>query len=647
MLPFLYICKMEEIYIFDIETDGLLDNLTKIHCLSYTKIGSGVVESTTDYEEMKEFFLDRTKIKAGHNIIRFDIPAAEKILGIDTSGQMFIDTLPLSWYIFMDEKKHGLEEWGERFGIQKPIITDWANQNVSDYIHRCEEDVRINEKLWKREIRYLRELYDNDEKQVKRLLKYFQFKMECMREQQEIGLKLDVQHCKDILNKLEKEKEQKVIELTKCMPKIPVKVTKSCPKLIYKKDGSLSVAGEQWNNLLLKEGLPLGTTADVEYIKEYKDPNPNSNEQIKNWLYGLGWVPEHYKYKRDKKTNAVTKVPQISEKVMAGAGSGDLCNSVKKLYNIEPKLNLLEGLSVLNHRIAMFKAFLEEEKNGRLYGDMKGLTNTLRLQHAVIVNLPAIDKKYGYDVRRSFIADPGYILCGADLSNIEDRTKRHYIYPFDPEYVRTMDTPGYDAHLEIGKLAGLLTDKQIELYKNYDKNKDSKLGEEYNQIKAIRNKAKIVNFSATYKIGVEALARNSNMETKEARILLNIYWERNKAIRAIEDSLRVKDVQGKRWLFNPISRMWYSLRSDKDRFSTLNQGSAVYVFDIWVTYMRKLGLKIAMQYHDEVLFNVKRGHENIIKKKVEEAIRLTNEKLKLNVQVGCGVQFGGNYADTH
>jgi DNA polymerase I-like protein with 3'-5' exonuclease and polymerase domains len=635
---------MNNVYIVDIEADGLLDDVTKIHCLSYTESGSGVVTTLTDYQDIKDFMLDNTKIKAGHNIIRYDIPVIEKILGIKIPQGMIIDTLSFSWYLFMDEKKHGLEEWGERFGIKKPIITDWSTQTVGDYIHRCEEDVKINDKLWIKQLRYLTALYD-DPKDITRLIKYFQFKMECMKEQQELGLKLDVTHVKNILKQLEIEKENKIKELTSIMPKIPIKETKAPPKVMYKKDKTLSSAGSKWLDLCLEHDL--NVTTGGEYIKAYKEPNPNSHEQIKNWLYSLGWVPEHYKYKRDKKTNAITKIPQITEKVIAGAGSGNLCPSVKKLYDKEPKLDVLEGLSVLNHRIALFKSFLEEEKNGRLYADMRGLTNTLRLQHAVIVNLPAIDKKYGYDIRRSIVSDNGYVLCGADLSNIEDRTKRHYIYPYDPEYVRTMDTPGYDAHLEIGKLAGLLDDNQIELYKNYDESKDKSKSGEYKEIKAIRNKAKIVNFSATYKIGVEALARNSNMATSEARKLLNIYWERNKAIREIENSLSIKGLAGKRWLKNPISGFWYSLRSDKDKFSTLNQGSAVYVFDIWLTYMRKLGLKIAFQYHDEMLLNVKKGHENIVTKKIKEAMRLTNEKLKLNIQVDCGIQWGGNYAECH
>jgi DNA polymerase I-like protein with 3'-5' exonuclease and polymerase domains len=639
----------KDLYVFDIEGDGLLNDITKLHCLCYQKIGDPDIKYTTDYDEMREFFMDPSKIKVGHNIVRFDIPAAEKILDIKVPQAMVIDTLALSWYLFMDMKKHGLEEWGEQFGIKKPEINDWKNLSSEEYIHRCSEDVKINSKLWDKQYRYLNYLYADDQ-EIFRLCRYFQFKMECIRDQESLGLKLDVEHCKQMLEKLELEKEQKMKELEAAMPKIPVKKIVTKPANIIKKDGTLSVRGEAWSKLINERGLPT-TTAEIEVITDYRDPNPNSHTQIKDWLYNLGWKPEHYKYKRDKKTNAVTKIPQIGSK----AGGGEVCDSIKKLFPVEPKLELLSGLSILSHRIAMFKGFLADQVDGRIYPSMSGFTNTLRLQHMVFVNLPGIDKKYGKEIRKCFIADDRHILCGSDLSNIEDRTKRHYIYKYDPQYVEEMNIPGYCAHLEIGKLAGMLDDEQIAFYKKYDKEehkaekeRNPEIKKKYEEIKAIRNKAKIVNFSATYKIGAEALSRNSgNMGISEARKLLDIYWKRNKAIRMVEDECRIKSIGDKKWLYNPISGYWYSLRTEKDKFSTLNQGSAVYVFDIWLTYIRKLGIKVAMQYHDEILFNTKLGMETHTKKIIDKAMEMTNDRLKLNIEVGCNTQFNYDYASCH
>ena len=65
--------------IFDIETDGLLDEVSKIHCLSYTDVVSGESSTITDYNEMIDF-LDACDTIIGHNIIRYDIPVIKKIL---------------------------------------------------------------------------------------------------------------------------------------------------------------------------------------------------------------------------------------------------------------------------------------------------------------------------------------------------------------------------------------------------------------------------------------------------------------------------------------------------------------------------------------------------------------------------------------
>jgi hypothetical protein len=169
----------------------------------------------------------------------------------------------------------------------------------------------------------------------------------------------------------------------------------------------------------------------------------------------------------------------------------------------------------------------------------------------------------------------------------------------------------------------------------------------YNLLKIERKNSKIVNFSATYKIGAEALARNSGFTMKEAKKLLEVYWKRNHAILKVEQALDVKIVNGQRWLKNPLSGYWYSLRNEKDRFSTLNQGTAVYVFDVWVMFLRNLGVRIALQYHDEILFNVKLGIEKEVEGLISKAMQQVNDRLKLNVKVGCSVQFGQNYAAVH
>lgn len=609
-------------YIFDIETDGI--KATKIWCLAYYCLDTGISKEFTNYEDIKNFISQKNITLIAHNGIRYDIPTLKKILNVNITAKL-IDTLPISWTLFPSRKLHGLEEWGEYFGVKKPEINDWENLNIETYVNRCKEDVKINTLLWNKQYNYLLNLYDNEE-DLNRYLTYLTFKMDCVREQEEIGIKLDVEHCNSMLQKLSKEKEQKIKDIQSVMPKVAIKKKKVYENAVKDEKGNIFTQGDLFFGSI--NAIP--TKIEETKIKGWKEPNSNSSSQIKDWLYSLGWKPEHIKHIRDKKTGETRQIPQIGSK----NGQGEICDSIKKLFKKEPKLEILDGYSVLSHRISIFEGFLKSQENEMLYPSCIGLTNTLRLQHKVVVNLPGIDKKYGKEIRSCLIANKGQYLVGSDLSGIEDSTKRHYIYKYDPAYVEEMNKPDFDPHLDIAMLAGFLTKEQVDNHKKGIENH-----------KVIRQKAKTVNFSATYKVGAETLSRNSGLKLSEAKKILDIYWKRNKSILDVENSLQIKEIQNQKWLLNPVSKFWYTLRAEKDKFSTLNQGTAVYVFDKWLMQIRKQGIKISYQCHDEWLGNVS-DKENT-KIKIKNAIDKVNEELKLNVQIGCSVDFGKNYADCH
>ena len=144
-------------FVFDIESDGLLDKVTKIHCLSYSQAdgrSKGTIYSEKDIKD----FLSQDYIFIGHHIIGYDFKALEKIYGIKRPRHFF-DTLAWSWYLFPDRDHHGLESWGETFGIPKPKIEDWENLSIEEYTHRCEEDVKINTELYQLIKSKMKEIY--------------------------------------------------------------------------------------------------------------------------------------------------------------------------------------------------------------------------------------------------------------------------------------------------------------------------------------------------------------------------------------------------------------------------------------------------------------------------------------------------------
>ena len=480
----------------------------------------------------------------------------------------------MSWVINTDRPKHGLESFGEDFGIPKPEITDWVNLSEDEYIHRCQEDVKINCKLWENLIQKFMMVY-KDKNNLDKFLQYLSFKMKCAYAAEDIRWKLDIDLATNCVAKLKDEQDKKVTELKTVMPMRTLFRKKTIPKVMHKKDGSLSKQGTEWNALLQEHMHPSNYVGEIEVIKGVEEPNPKSSDQVKDWLFSLGWKPCTFK-----------------------------CQS-----------------------------------GGYVKAEIDGLTNTLRFKHRKpLVNLPGIDKAWGKEVRGCLIAPEGYVLCGADMTSLEDTTKRHYMQPYDPKYVDEMSKDGFDPHLDLAKHAGAITQSDIE---DHNSGKVS--------LKALRKNYKVVNYSATYGVGAAKLSRETSMTEVEAKKLLDAYWERNWAVAAFaSDNLKkIKRINGQMWVQNPVSKFWHTLRYEKDVFSTLNQSTGAYCFDKWVAIYRTAKLNIVGQFHDESINLVKKGEENRHKNILVSAINKLNEELKLNVTLGIDVQFGNKYSEIH
>ena len=612
--------------IFDIETDGLMEEATKIHVVSYQQPDMSEPTSIFSESEMKDFFLNATEL-VGHNIIRFDIPVVEKLLGISIKARL-VDTLALSWYLHHNRPRHGLEGYGEDFGVPKPVIEDWSSLTPEEYAHRCSEDVKINHRLYQELTLKLTRLY-SDEAERNRFVDYLMFKMDCAREQEALGWRLDVAKAKMHLEELERQMKEKELLLADAMPTRKIYKEKTVPKQMHKADGSMTLRGEAWVALLKEMKLP-PTTQKVNVLDREEKANPNSSVQVKDWLFALGWEPRTFDFKRNKDTGEEKSIPQVRS-------DGELCDSVKELSDRDPAVHVLDGLSIIQHRIGIFKSLIANERNGYVKAEIAGFTNTLRFRHSKpLVNLPSVDKPWGAEIRGCLIAPDGYTLCGSDMTSLEDTTKRHYMKPLDPSYVEEMSREGFDPHLDLAKHAGVISQEDIDKHNSGERS-----------LKALRKNYKVVNYSATYGVGATKLSRTTGMTIGESQKLLDAFWSRNWSVQKVAEDLYVRELFGSSWVQNPVSKFWYSLRSDKDRFSTLNQGTGVFCFDTWVASCRAKGLKTIGQFHDEVIVLVKQGEENWTKAQMEAAINKANDRVKLNVPLGIDVQFGKTYADIH
>lgn len=653
-----------KIIVFDIETDGLLDKVSKLHCLSYQIIHKGKAlkkKSLTSKEDIENFFNSyyRDHYFAGHWIIGYDIPALKK-LGFNIPELKYIDTLALSWYLYPYRPNHGLEVWGENLGFPKPEVEDWENLSLETYIQRCEADVEINSRLLNLLLEYLFALYDNNLSDMFKQIEYLNEKFKVLADQERFKITLDVERTKEILIELEEEFKRKENLLSEAMPKELGTLIKSKPKRIFRKDGSLTKYGSDWIDLLEKLSLPFHT-------EEIRDkPNPGSNTQLKKWLYSLGWNPATWEESK------ATGLPV--EKINLPFGQG-ICPSVKLLEEKEPVIEELDNFFKLRHRISIFKGYLESvNEEGQIFASAQGFTNTLRLKHrSPIVNLPKPEVYYGKEIREVLTIPKNgeYIMIGADISGLEDNTKQHFIYPHDPEYVEEMRVPGFDPHIDIGTLSNLISKEEAEEFKRI-KNLENPSEKEIKILKDISKKrgiSKNCNFALTYNAFPPKVSSVAGIPIETAENIFEVYWNRNWAIKKVAEDCEVKviktidfiRIKGSqkyqrvetfvKWLKSPLSGQYLYLKHDKDRFSTLNQNAGVFVFDNWVKEIRKrlkeYSLSISLQMHDEIMIICKKKDAERIKEILFEAMEEVNRLLKLNVEITISAEIGKNYAEVH
>ena len=414
--------------VFDIEANGLTPD--KVWCIVAHIVG------TEEFFEFHGFSLfdfnewllgfDNCEV-IGHNIIGYDIPVLERLLGTDFSKCKITDTLVLSRLANPSrDGGHSLESWGQTLNQPKGDYNDWDNFS-HDMLEYCVQDVKVNTLVYKRLLSELKgfepECIDL-EHQVQGIIS----------SQIKTGWLLDQEKCFLLLAELKEKKydlEDKVHEVFKPLPTFIKKVT---PKI--KKDGTISVVGlkflgEQWE------------TAIAPFSRiDFPVFNLGSRQQIGRHLQYYGWKPKQFTEKGQ---------PIVDEAVL---------RAVKDI----PEAALIGEYLMLQKRIAQVQSWLEAVKDdGRVHGYVNSngaVTGRMTHSSPNMGQIPAVYSPYGRECRDVWTVPEGYKLVGMDASQLELRMLAHYMN--DEGY--TNEVLNGDIHTANQLAAGLETRDQAKTF---------------------------------------------------------------------------------------------------------------------------------------------------------------------------------------
>jgi DNA polymerase-1 len=412
--------------IFDIETNGLAP--TKVWCIITKDIDTGVISSYVEGQwPTFNIAIAQAQEVIGHNIIGYDIPACEKLLGTDFSACKITDTLVMSRLADPQREAHSLGHWGEKLGYPKGDYSDWT-QFTPEMLTYCEQDVTVNEQVYKALLKELKD-FKPDSLELEHGVQHI------IQQQVRNGWLLDSPKARDLVAELQEKSYSLEEEVQRVFIPLPTFVKEVTPKV--KKDGDFSTVGlkflgDQWEQVA-------GPFSRIDWPVF----NLGSRQQIGRYLKHFGWKPKAF---------TETGHPIVSE---------DILKNVKGI----PEAELIASYLLVGKRIAQVRSWLEaaHEDTGRVHGYVN--TNgavTGRMTHSKpnLAQVPSSSSLYGPECRSCWIVPKGYKLVGIDASGLELRMLAHFMD--DADYTNTILTG--DIHTANQKAAGLDTRNQAKTF---------------------------------------------------------------------------------------------------------------------------------------------------------------------------------------
>jgi DNA polymerase-1 len=422
--------------VMDLEANGLYQEATTIHCAVFKEVGTNKIWRLRKHDSIIKM-LEKCTYLIMHNGIDYDVPLIKKLLGYEYKGKI-LDTLLMSRELFKnrpvpDEMKadyalagkkldgpHSLAAWGYRLGRGKVEHEDWSVFSP-EMMHRCVEDVEITHLLYEHivngEVRG-KPVWDREKFPPRSAWLTMDF-MKCISRQQKHGWRLDTDRCNKSLAQLEKWVRWIDVVLDPYVPILPLikedrleeDGTTEGFKAPYTKKGDIALRLQKW---MEKEGIHW----DKEDIGgpfcrvTFRKVNLNSDKETKEWLLALGWQPEEYNFsktEKDENGNPKRTSPKLSADDAFIGVNGKVGRLICKRVQCR-------------HRWSNINGWVERvREDNRLESRISGFTDTYRVRHANLANVPNGEKFYGRQMRKCFIAEEGKVLVSADASACQDR----------------------------------------------------------------------------------------------------------------------------------------------------------------------------------------------------------------------------------
>ncbi len=351
--------------------------------------------------------------------------------------------------------------------------------------------------------------------------------------------------------------------------------------------------------------------------------NPASPKQIQTILFEKHNLPI---LKKTPKGD-----PSTSEEVLS-----ELANE----YELPRMILFYRGLAKLKNTYTDKLPLMISPNDQRIhtnYNQIGTVTGRLSSNDPNLQNIPVRNEE-GRRIRQAFIAPEGYKIISADYSQIELRIMAHL---------------SQDNSL----LNAFANDKDI-----HRVTASEILGKAETDVTAEeRRRAKAVNFGLIYGMSAFGLSKQINIPRKEAQFYIDRYFERYPGVQTYMEKTResaaeqgyVETLSGRR-LYLPKIRSTNAMERRGAERAAINapmQGTAADIIKTamirmseWLKTQDTNNIKMVMQVHDELVFEVKAEYVEQYRDKIK-SIMENCYQLSVPLRVDAGV--GSNWDEAH